>query len=38
VPDAHLAALLLQHGIRTIHTNDNDFRRFPFLKVENPFG
>ena len=38
VPDAHLAALLLQHGIRTIYTNDNDFRRFPFLKVESPFG
>lgn len=37
VPDAHLAALLLQHGIRTIYTNDHDFRRFPFLKVENPF-
>ncbi len=38
VPDAHLAALLFQHGIRTIYTNDNDFRRFPFLKVENPFA
>ncbi len=38
VPDAHLAALLRQHGIRTLYTNDSDFRRFPFLDVRNPFG
>ena len=37
VPDAHLAALLRQHGIRTIYTNDSDFRKFPFLDVRNPF-
>jgi len=38
VPDAHLAALLRQHGIRTLYTNDTDFRRFSFLEVRNPFA
>jgi toxin-antitoxin system PIN domain toxin len=37
VPDAHLAALLRQHGISTLYTNDADFRRFDFLRVINPF-
>jgi hypothetical protein len=37
VPDAHLAALLRQHGIRTLYTNDSDFRKFSFLDVRNPF-
>jgi toxin-antitoxin system PIN domain toxin len=37
VPDAHVAALLLQHGVRTLYTNDADFRRFAFLTVRNPF-
>ena len=37
VPDAHLAALLRQHGILTLYTNDSDFRRFSFLDVRNPF-
>ena len=36
VPDAHLAALLLQHGVGVIYTNDSDFRKFPFLTVRNP--
>lgn len=35
--DAHLAALLRQHGVETIYTNDRDFRRFDFLKVRSPF-
>ena len=35
--DTHLAALLRQHGIRTLYTNDSDFRRFSFLDVRNPF-
>jgi predicted nucleic acid-binding protein len=38
VPDAHLAALLRQQGIRTLYTNDSDFRRFSFLDVRNPFA
>jgi hypothetical protein len=36
VPDAHLAALLLQHGVRTLYTPDTDFRRFKFLRVVDP--
>jgi uncharacterized protein len=36
VPDAHLAAILLQHDVRTLFTNDSDFRRFSFLDVRNP--
>lgn len=38
VPDAHLAALLKQHGVRTLHTRDADFRKFPFLEVRDPFA
>jgi toxin-antitoxin system PIN domain toxin len=37
VPDAHLAALLRQHGVRTLYTADADFRRFRFLDVRDPF-
>jgi len=37
VSDAHLAALLLQHGVNVLYTNDRDFRKFDFLKVRNPF-
>lgn len=37
VPDAHVAALLRQHGVALIYTNDADFKRFPFLTVVNPF-
>jgi uncharacterized protein len=37
VPDAHLAALLRQHGVTTLYTNDVDFRKFTFLTVVNPF-
>ncbi len=35
--DAHVAALLIEHGVDEIITADNDFRRFPQLKVTNPF-
>ena len=37
VPDAHLAALLLQNGIRILYTTDTDFRKFDFLDVRDPF-
>jgi toxin-antitoxin system PIN domain toxin len=37
VPDAHLAAILLQHGVTTLYTRDADFRRFDFLDVRKPF-
>jgi len=37
VTDAHLAALLRQHEIRTLYTTDADFRKFEFLDVRYPF-
>lgn len=37
VPDAHLAALLRQHGVRVIYTRDRDFRKFDFLEMRDPF-
>lgn len=36
VPDAHLAAILKQHGVRTLYTHDRDFLKFPFLRVLDP--
>ena len=38
VPDAHLAALLRQHGVRRLYTTDRDFRKFDFLEVADPFA
>ena len=38
VPDAHLAAILFQHGVRTLYTNDRDFRKFQSLQVRDPFA
>jgi hypothetical protein len=38
VPDVHLAALLRQHGVRTLYTHDRDFRHFDFLDVRDPFA
>lgn len=38
VPDAHLAALLRQHGVRRLYTLDRDFRKFDFLEVVDPFA
>ncbi len=35
--NAHIAALLIEHGVGEILTADEDFRRFPQLKVTNPF-
>lgn len=36
VHDCHYAALLRDHGVRTIYTADQDFRRFDFLEVIDP--
>lgn len=36
VPDAHLAAVLRQHGVTRLYTHDKDFRKFDFLKVIDP--
>ena len=38
VADAHLAALMRQHGVTTIYTRDRDFRRYDGIRVEDPFG
>jgi toxin-antitoxin system PIN domain toxin len=38
VPDAHLAALLRQHGVRRLFTRDADFRKLDLLEVRNPFA
>lgn len=35
VPDAHLAALAIEHGLR-LCTTDGDFARFRGLRWENP--
>jgi toxin-antitoxin system PIN domain toxin len=37
VPDAQLAAILFQHGVRTLYTRDRDFRKFEFFDVRDPF-
>ncbi len=38
IPDAHLATLMLQHGVRVIYTRDRGFRRFPEIEARNPFS
>jgi uncharacterized protein len=38
VPDAQLATILFQHGVRTLFSNDRDFRKFPLLDVRDPFS
>lgn len=37
VPDAHLAALALEHGL-VLCSSDRDFARFPQLRWENPLA
>jgi len=37
VPDAHLAALALEHGL-VLCSSDGDFARFPGLRWENPLA
>jgi predicted nucleic acid-binding protein len=36
VPDAHIATILRQHGVRKLYTADTDFKKFGFLEVVNP--
>ena len=38
VPDAHVAALMRQHGVRVIYTRDRGFRRFDGIEARDPFG
>ncbi len=37
VPDAQLASILFQHGVRTLYTRDRDFRKFDFFDLRDPF-
>jgi toxin-antitoxin system PIN domain toxin len=37
-PDAHLAAVLREHGVTTLYTHDRDFRKFDFLDVRDPLA
>jgi uncharacterized protein len=37
VPDAHLVALMHQHGISTMWSHDRDFRKFEGITVRDPF-
>lgn len=37
VPDAHLVALMLENGVRTIWTRDRDYRKFTGIRVHDPF-
>ncbi len=37
IPDAHLAALMRQHGVGVIYTRDRGFRRFPAIEARDPF-
>jgi toxin-antitoxin system PIN domain toxin len=38
VPDAHLVALMRQHGITAIYTRDRDFRRYQEIDARDPFA
>jgi uncharacterized protein len=38
VPDAHVAAILFQHGVRILYSNDRDFRKFQSLDLRDPFS
>lgn len=37
VPDAHLVALMREHGVATVWSNDRDFRKFDGISALNPF-
>lgn len=36
VPDAHLAVVLRQNGVKVLYSSDSDFRKFAFLDARNP--
>ncbi|MPZ66475.1 MAG: PIN domain-containing protein [Pseudonocardiaceae bacterium] len=38
VTDAHIAALMRQHGVDTIWTADRDFRRFADVTARDPYA
>ena len=38
VPDAHLVALVREHGVSTSGSHDRDFRKFRGITVKDPFS
>ena len=38
VPDAHLVALMVEHGVGTLWSHDRDFRKFEGIRVRDPFA
>lgn len=38
IPDAHLVALMVDHGIDTIWSRDRDFRKYADITVRDPFA
>ena len=36
--DAHIAALVVEHGVDELWTLDRDFSRFPGVRTRNPFA
>lgn len=38
VPDAHLVALMHQHGVRVLYSRDRGLRRFDLIEVRDPFA
>ena len=38
VPDAHLVALMREHGVSMIWSRDRDFRKFRGITVKDPFS
>jgi uncharacterized protein len=38
VPDAHIVALMRQHGVSTIWSHDRDFLEFKGISVRDPFS
>jgi toxin-antitoxin system PIN domain toxin len=38
ITDAHLVALMVENGVRTIWTHDRDFRRFPDIDSRDPLS
>lgn len=38
VPDAHVATLMRQFGVRTIYSRDRGFRRFEDIEVRDPLA
>lgn len=38
VPDAHVVALMRQHGVSTVWSHDRDLRKFVGIRVRDPFA